>query len=692
MVYMDTSRITGMISGFDTETMVKNLVALKQSKVDNVRRDKQYAVWQQEIYRGVISDLKSFESQFLDVSNTETCFLLEGTFNAYKATASSTAVSVDTTGEYTADTHTISNITIAQKDIWKGSNIASMIGSGVNIGAINSGDNTDTLKIILDGKSEIITLDGGYGDVDALVTDLGKKIDEAFGENKVTVTNSGGELSIDASGHVFQIFDTDIYNTTLSEAVELNFGAIDAGDTISVNLDGDVKTITLDGGYADADELINDVQAKIDAEFGSGIVTVGQFDGKMTIEAPEHTLKLSETLKGVTTVFAMGFMSGDKNVLNTSKSLGDANFSNDIFGAETTLSFSINGETFTFDKSSDTVQDMIDEVNNNDNANVTMYYSQVSNTFTLESDEEGVMNQITFQDITGSFFSSGIGIDHGTYTGRTQTGLDASFTLDGVTTTRSTNSFTIDGINYTLNETTTDTIDISVESDITNLKETVVKFVDEYNTMIDKFNDLVKEERFYDFEPLTDEEKDEMSETEIEKWEEKAKSGILRNDDVLTKTMRDFRYALTSIESDLGISLYDLGITTSNNVFDGGQLVIDEEKLDKALETRSDAVRRLFTDEENGIGAKMAEAMDYAIAPIGEFKGALLEKAGWEGTSTEQKNILSEKIDDYDDRIEELLEDLIDAENRYYAKFAAMEVALQQLNAQSSWLTNQLGQ
>lgn len=688
-MYMDTSRITGMISGMDTEAMVKSMVAIKQSRLDNVRRDKQYAEWQQEIYRDIISDLRGFESQFLDVANTETCCLLEGTFNAYKATASSEAVSVTTTGEHTAAAHTISDITVAQKDIWKGSNIASMIGSGINIGAIEAGA---TIKIALDGDIETITFDKTYSDVNNLVIDLGDKIDKAFGTDKVTVTNSGGELSFDASGHVFQLLDTEFYNTTLSEAMVLDYSIIDAGDTISVDLDGDVKTITLDGGYADEDALINDVQAKIDAEFGSGIVTVSKLDGKMTIEAPEHTLNISETLKDPTTLGAMGFTSGDTNVLNTSRSLGDANFTNDIFGAETTLSFSINGETFTFDKSSDTVQDMLDEVNNNDNANVTMYYSQVSNTFIMESDEEGVMNQISFQDITGSFFSAGIGIDHDTKTGRTQTGLDASFTLDGVPTTRSTNSFTIDGIQYTLNENTSDTIDISVESDITNVKENIVKFVDEYNTMIDKFNDLVREERFYDFEPLTDEQKEEMSETEIEKWEEKAKSGILRNDDVLTRTMREFRSTLTSIESDLGISLYDLGITTSINVFNGGQLVIDEEKLDETLETRAEAVTRLFTDEEKGIGAKMKEAMDYAISPIGEFKGALLEKAGWEGTSTEKENILSEKIDDYDDRIDELLEDLIEAENMYYARFAQMEVALQQLNSQSSWLTSQLGQ
>lgn len=599
---MDTSRISGMVSGMDTEAMIKSMVAVHQSKVDSVKQDKQYALWQQETYREVISDLNSFKSQFLDVAYTDKCFLMEGTFNSYKATSSSTVVSVVATGDNTSKTHTISNITIAQKDIWQGNNIASMIGSGINIGAINAGDK---INVKIDGNIKTITLNGGYADIDALVTDLQTRINTEFGAGKVTVGKSGGELSFVSSGHVFQISNAN------------------SGDTV---------------------------------------------------------------------ISSMGFTSGDTNVLNTSKSLGDANFTNDIFGAESTLSFSINGETFTFDKSSDTVQDLIDEVNNNINANVTLCYSQISNTFTLESDEEGEINQITFQDITGSFFSNGLGINHATNTGHTQTGSDASFTLDGVTTSRSSNLFTIDGIQYTLNESTTSSIDISVGTDITDVKDTIVKFVDEYNKMIEELNDLVKEEKYYDFKPLTDEQKEEMSDEEIEKWEEKAKSGILRGDDIIEKTIRDFRNALIEKESDLGISLYDLGITTSTNYMNGGQLVIDEDKLDEVLSTRADDVAQLFTDKDKGIGTKMEAVMDYAIKPIGETKGMLLQKAGLKGTATEAENVLSKAIKDYDERIDELLEDLNRAEDAYYAKFAAMEVALQRMNSQSSWLAGQLGQ
>lgn len=229
-------------------------------------------------------------------------------------------------------------------------------------------------------------------------------------------------------------------------------------------------------------------------------------------------------------------------------------------------------------------------------------------------------------------------------------------------------------------------------TDITDVKDTIVKFVDEYNKMIEELNDLVKEEKYYDFKPLTDEQKEEMSDEEIEKWEEKAKSGILRGDDIIEKTIRDFRNALIEKESDLGISLYDLGITTSTNYMNGGQLVIDEDKLDEVLSTRADDVAQLFTDKDKGIGTKMEAVMDYAIKPIGETKGMLLQKAGLKGTATEAENVLSKAIKDYDERIDELLEDLNRAEDAYYAKFAAMEVALQRMNSQSSWLAGQLGQ
>ncbi len=595
------TRLTGLASGMDIDSMVESMLGTKQSKVDEAKKSLQYLEWQQEAYRNIIGEIKDFHDTFFDILNRDTYLMGSSSFNSYTAAASingasTSAVTVSATSSATTGTHTISNITKALNDVWTGSNIASMEGSGLALGDINSGD---TIDVTLDGIKKTITLDGGYGTINDLMGDLQSKIDTAFGSGKVTVGTSGSELSFEAAGHVFRVTDTN------------------EGDTVLTSL---------------------------------------------------------------------GFSSGDQNVLKKYATLGDANFTNDIFGAGDTISFSINGETFTFDKTGDTVQNLIDEVNSSTTANVTLTYSELTNSFKLASDSEGANNKIQFEDITGGFLT-GLGIDYDSDTGHTQTAADATFTLDGVTTTRTSNTFTIDGVKYVLNEDTASEITVTVSTDTSDTEELILDFVDRYNELMESINDIVKEKRDRDFEPLTEAQREEMSEEEIEKWEEKAKSGVLRNDSLLTGLMSSLRRSLISTHDSLGISLMDLGITTSKDYTNGGQLIVDKEKLKETLESDPDGVKRLFTDTENGLGIKMDYILEDYVKSTGSDKGLLLKKAGMEGTTTETENILSKQIERTEDKVDTLLEKLEEAEEKYYLQFSAMESAIQEMNAMSNYIS-----
>lgn len=596
-----TTRLTGLASGMDIDSMVESMLVTKQSKVDEAKKDLQYAEWQQEAYRDVIDDIVDFQETFFDIVNKDTYLMSSSTFNSYTAEAtvsgsSTSAVSVTATSSASTGTHTISNITTAKTDVWTGNDIASMIGSGLSLGDISNGD---TIDVALDGTTETITLDGGYSDINDLATDLQGKIDDAFGSGKVMVGTSGSELSFESTG---------------------------------------------------------------------------------------HTLRVTDTNDGDTVLTSLGFSSGDSNVLSKSATLEDANFANDIAAGGGSISFTINGEAFTFDTTSDTVQDVIDEVNSSD-ANVTLSYSSFTNDFTLTSDDEGEANQITFEDVTGSFLSSGLGIDYATETGHTQTGADATFTLDGITTTRSSNSFTIDGVKYELNADTASEVTVTVGTNTESTKETILEFVDQYNALVEKINDLVKADRDYDYEPLTEKQKEDMTEEEIEKWEEKAKEGILSNDTLLTGFMSSMRRAIYSTESTSGTSLMDLGITTSKDYENGGQLVVDEEALDEVLESDPESVEKLFTDSESGLGVTLDSILDKYAKTVGSEKGLLLKKAGMEGTTTEDDNYLSDKMDDIDDRVETLLDKLEEAEDKYYQQFSKMESAISEMNTMSGYIS-----
>ncbi|MFA5527278.1 MAG: flagellar filament capping protein FliD [Peptostreptococcales bacterium] len=472
----------------------------------------------------------------------------------------------------------------------------------------------------------------------------------------------------------------------------IDLESLSEGDEIGINLDGKDRAILLNGNYSNVDELVQDLQSKIDLAFGAGKITVHNEAGEISFQAPSHEVILTNTINVETgeyneTVENLGFESGDRNVLSTSRVLGETNFQGDIFQGEEDISFLINGVEFTFNKDTDTLNDILNEINQNDKANVRMYYSKFTDTFVLESKEEGQMHKISFTDIKGSFFENGLGMNGTENKGNILEGRDATFELDGISTSRSSNNFNINGLVFTLKENTTENIKISVDTNTQSTKDTLVKFVDEYNKLIDKLNTLVNEERFPGYNPLLEEQKESMSEKEIELWEQKAKSGILRSDDTLQKIIRDFRMALTSHVSGLGISMHEIGISTGSNVSQGGKLTINEEKLDKALKERPHDIMKLFTDSAVGIAGKLKGIVNYSISFTGE-KGVLLKKAGWEGTTSEQDNILTKKIKNSDKLISNLLTKLAEAEERHYRKFANMEKILSSLYSQSSWLTS----
>lgn len=461
-----------------------------------------------------------------------------------------------------------------------------------------------------------------------------------------------------------------------------DYGAISSGDQVNVTLDGTTKTITLTGGYGSLSDLSQDLQDKLDLAFGAGAVAVSSTSGELSFSSEGHVFSISNTNSEDTVVASLGFASGDSNVLNTSATLGDANFASDIFGGGSTIAFTINGVSFSFDKDSDTVSDIISAVNNS-SAGVRLSYSQLSNGFVLESKNTGAASAITFSDTTGSFAST-------FFTNHVQTASDSQFTLDGVTTTRSSNSFTIDGVSYTLNSATSDTINISVAKDTSGIKDLITQFVEDYNELMTAMNDAINEEVYEDYDPLTDAQREELTDEQIEKWEAKAKSGELNNDTYIKSIMSKFRNIILSTQTSGGLSLIDLGITTTEDYTNGGLLTIDEDTLEEAIAAYGDEIGTLFADDSSGIAAKMDEVLDDNIKTVGT-KGVLITLAGLDNTSSEDDNSISDQIEELEEDKEEAEEKLEDLKEYYYAKFTAMENYISQMNTQISYISSWLG-
>ncbi|MBP2636923.1 MAG: flagellar capping protein [Firmicutes bacterium] len=394
-----------------------------------------------------------------------------------------------------------------------------------------------------------------------------------------------------------------------------------------------------------------------------------------------HSLTVNWLAEGVT------LTSGDLNSASSKDSLV-----NQFYGgtAPTPATFNIkisDGATekeITVDTSK-SIYDLVSNINNS-GLNIKANYDSNLDRFFLYNTKTGADTEI---DFTGSsaegltFLQNKLQLDT-----TTKTGKDASFSLDGVALTQASNSFTISNVTYNLKK--AGTITASVTGDTDKTITAVKAFIEAYNSALSKVNAEVEESRYSDYAPLSSEQKAEMSESEITAWETKAKSGMLHSDSMLRNLVDKMRNAIASpvsgVEGQYN-SMSALGITTGTYT-EGGKLYLDEAKLKKALESDPDIVNKVFsadgdTSASQGVATRMYDILK------GGMDNIVSEAGITASTSDDTESTLAKLINRYDDDLYTLSERLADMEDRYYAQFNAMESALNQLNQQSSWLSQQ---
>lgn len=266
-------------------------------------------------------------------------------------------------------------------------------------------------------------------------------------------------------------------------------------------------------------------------------------------------------------------------------------------------------------------------------------------------------------------------------------GGNAEFTYNGLTTTRPSNTFTINGVEFTAKKVTTDPVTFSSTPDVDGILDTITQFVNKYNEAVEKIRAKTTETKYRDYPPLTDAQKKDMEEADIEKWEKMAKSGTLKSDSILTNVLTKMRSNFSSPVS--GTSTYSqlsqIGITTTANYLDGGKLTIDEDKLKAAISADPNAVYELFqkdgaTSSEQGIARRLRDTLKTAMTDI-------TAKAG-KSTSVNNTFSLGKILNNYADQITRFEDKMTSLETRYWARFTAMESAINKANSQSSYLMN----
>ncbi|WP_342538858.1 flagellar hook-associated protein 2 [Sporosarcina sp. FSL K6-1540] len=356
------------------------------------------------------------------------------------------------------------------------------------------------------------------------------------------------------------------------------------------------------------------------------------------------------------------------------------------------------GYTLDFNPADETLQSVLEKINKNSGVNA--FYDSFSGKISIVAKHSGEVLNGSEIEMSGSF--ADILQVSGTNTAAAAsinkagtTGQNADITINGLRTQRSTNTFQLNGFEFSLKQITaplgTDgkviedakTVSFSSAPDTNKIFDSVTKFVDEYNKLIEDLNKQIREPKYRDFQPLSAAQKKDMTDKDIEMWEEKAKSGTLRNDSTISSMLTQMRTALMgTVGSD---TLKSLGITTSKDYLANGKLVINEEELKKAISDDPNKVHEMFSKDgatvaEQGFARKLRTIVD-------KTQTSIAQRAGKVGDVNDTFS-LGRSLKEMNNQIERFEDRLKMMETRYWKQFSAMETAINRANSQSASLMN----
>jgi len=279
-------------------------------------------------------------------------------------------------------------------------------------------------------------------------------------------------------------------------------------------------------------------------------------------------------------------------------------------------------------------------------------------------------------------------------------GTDALVSVNGIDIYRSTNTFTIDGITMELTETSDEILDnnglvvgyeetlISTSRDADKIVEAMKGFVEAYNSMLEKLNGYIDEDANYrKYAPLTPKQEDEMTEKEIELWEEKAKQGLVRNDTYISGFLSQMRTILYTKPDSSDTALYNIGIETKSWEYKG-QLEFDETAFRNALATNPDDIKELFTNKTEGLSAQITKIVDDTAKLSVASPGTLVSLAGAKNYKSNSKNnTLYWELQSIEDKLKDLNKRYEKERARYWSQFNQMERTISNFSSQSSMIS-----
>lgn len=623
-------RFTGLSSGMDTEAIVKAMLTTQQNKIDKQTRKQQLYNWRQEAWKDMNSKIASFQEKYIDKLR------LQSTFMKSKVTTSNDAAISVNGNSMVSGSHKVSIKQLATSAYMMTSATTATVKPISETTKLSELGITETTKLRLETKdtslAEEITI-GPDSNLADLRSELGKKgIDLNISDNQIKLSSS--------TGMQIKVIDNDTDSNP---------------DTMS----GDSKILSK-LGLSSTEELTIEKDKEV----------VGS---QLRSDKVNGTTKLGHLLSS----------SGTPIITSDQK-------------------ITVNGEEVTL-SANDTINDLIRKIKEKD-SNLSVNFDSNNKQFFVNSNITGKDSKTDIKgtDASATALLSALGLVQKAGTEDTTQGKNALYSYNGMGNVTdssdssdsnlyyesSSNTVNINGIEMTFKATTTEPITIQGTSNTEEIVKFVKEFVSEYNKLMEDINTKLTTKTSSKYEPLTDEEKENTSDANVEKIENYVKEGLFYRDSALTQVRDTLRDTLGEVVGDNSTykTLYSIGITTGE-WRENGKLYLDEEALTKALEDKPEEVMNLFagsSTQESGKGIfnrvndsfkALSKSTDYRT--FGSFYN--------DKEVTEQLKATVEKIATLNDQYNT-------KETALYKKFTAMEKMMSQLNTQQSYLTSMLGQ
>lgn len=633
-----------------------------------------------------------------------------------------------------------------------------------------------TLNVSFNGVSKSIKFDlskiDEYSDVNKLQSYLQTEVDKAFGANKINVQEVSGGLGFQtySKNDIFSINSSDNKDVLgLSGALH-----IEGGTSTRITWNTSIKQLVATGQFADSANMKADADGNYKLKINDTVITISE---NATMKELQNKINSSDagvevTYSTTSDTFSMKAKEsgahGKVNVQSLEVTDGlvtDGATTNDLGallfgtsanqkvtgGRDATLEVSFDGgktsTTVTRSSNNFSLDGVTIELLGKDNnpivdlkgANLSLnvggtdYNITFPSDFTVDSALSGndkvaaVLNQLNKQFVEQGLSTVQFSVNSSSGDIELSSSDGKAISINGGSSSTLLNAIGFQSGSINGNGTTTVAgkgswqIETSAKEEIkftveTNADEIVTKiksFLDDYNAMVKLVNDKMSEKADSKYPPLTDEQKKDMSEDEIKKWEAKAKQGVLANDQYLSGFLTSLRQSMFNSVEGTTSSLFKMGIKTTEWSENGQLHIVDENMLKKALADDPEGISRLFTSSVEAdipLGASkeqrdkatkeatqksgLAARLDYLLnATAGTYggDGILISIAGAKGEYKLGQDTLSRQLKSIDVQLSSLKTKLQTEETRYYKQFSALEQYLSQMESQSSWLTQQFG-